>query len=339
MPQVQVGAELIQEVPPPGDGEGSDDEPLEALAVDDFGDDEWFDEDEDDEEEDDDEDSDNFYTAPRFGLRIGASSGNKAVPARLASDDVGGLDDLADLVDAVADDAIVESEPEPVAAPDSTPAMASRGAQPYVEVAELEVKEVHRETSFASEGRPLDSEVMVGDDAPFAITIERETMPRSPPPSRGNDQALPYLALVTSTAGMLAGAALTAIGLVALGSILAAVGDDTVAADPLPPEPEVPAVVEPEASPQEDATTAGTDAATGDTGAEEEEPELDPGDAEPTPQPRRRRRKPEPEPELAPEPAPVPVPVVKPQPVPEPEPEAEEEDDDKKGLFRRKKKK
>ena len=112
-----MGGDVVEELP---EGEGGDDEPLEALAVDDFEDGEWFDDDDDDDEwdeDDDDPDSESSYTAPRLGLRLGGGGGHAVLGAQ-RSGQVDDLSDLADIVDAVADDAIIAEE---VPSPDLTP--------------------------------------------------------------------------------------------------------------------------------------------------------------------------------------------------------------------------
>ncbi len=307
------------------EGEGTDEEPLEALAIDDF-DDEDESDDDDGYEDDEDDDSDNFYTAPRLGLHIGGAQTPRTQP----SED----EDVADIVEAVAADALVDGEEPPV--PDATPAPPARHqgmatAATLPDVSDLEVKEVHREGSFTTEGRPLDSEVMSEEGAAFAITIERPTTGRDGAAARRNDHALPYLALITSTAGMLAGAAVTAVGLFAIASILGAMSSDAA----LPPDEPPPHVAAPDATAPravEAPVGAGEDAADEDTGDAQEE------EAEDAPAPRRRRRAPVPEPEPEPvsEPEPVPVPVPEPEVAPEPEPEPEKE---RRGLFRKKKRK
>lgn len=205
------------------------------------------------------------------------------------------------------------------------------------EVGGVDVVETHRPDAFASDGKPLDSEVMAAttEEVPFEAFVEH-TQHDEPELLDAPDRALPLLAAATSTAGLIAGGGLVLVGLIAVVAIGSALdggeGDDvadvgTVEVEgPVPVMPAPPPEPEPEPEP-----LGGTDEATGDTGQVEEEPE----EATPTPRPRRRRPAPAPEPE--PEPVPVPTPAPPPPPPPPP-PEPEPEDDKKKwNPFKKKK--
>lgn len=319
---MRIGNDLIEtaDTSTVNDDEG---EPLEALSVDDFADEEEEQDDDETGEEDwddedvDDDDSDAFYTAPRLGVRLGGSGVRLGGPAPVTD-----LSVVADIVESVIG---------------ATPAPPAPARTPYVDdAAGVEVKESYREGSFATDGKPLDSEVMVQDEdhVPFKVRVGGQVeAPASPPRS---DRALPMLALMTSTAGMMAGAAITAVGLMALASIISALDAPEPQPEPIgleepaPPEPE-PEPEQPPAAGEDDAEDEEGAEGEGDTGVEPEADEQEPT----TPRPRRRRRAPEPEPEPEPEPvAPPPKPAPKPV-APEPEPEPEEEKK-KRGLFRRK---
>ncbi len=280
----------------------SDVEVLEALAVDDFeDDDEWED---DDEDEDDDRVQ---FAAPRVGIRLGAKApaAKPALPAKMDDDE----DDDDDTIDPLKEWAI----------PDG-----------------LDVVETYRGGAFDTEGKALDSEVMQHheSESPFQLVVESE--PESPyrdslasAPRR--DRTLPVLALLTSTAGLLAGAVLGAIGLVALVSIVSA-----LRAAPAPPPPEAPNVAPPAevpAAPVEPPTGEGEVDAPPSEPADEASGDSEPDNAAPKPT-SRKKRAPEPEAPVPVAPVPAPEPVA-PAPAPEPEPEPE---DEKKGPFRKKKK-